>query len=170
MKLTPLEIRKQEFSKSLRGYNAEEVRAFLETVADQCDALQKEVNQFSEKVVQLETRLVDFKMMEKTLQETLLKAEETSRKSRDDSRREAEITLREAEVQAQRVVSEARSEVERLKSEILMLQARRDSFIKKLKYLLQSQTELIEILEENDFEPEGEIGKEAHEEHPPAVS
>ncbi len=170
MKLTPLEIRKQEFSKTMRGYNVEEVRAFLETVADQADSLQKEVNEFSEKVVHLETRLTDFQMMEKTLQETLMKAEESSRRARSDSRREAEITLREAEVKAHQVISEAHNEADRLKSEILMLQTRRDAFIKKLKYLLQSQTELIEILEENDFEPESEITGETHEDHPPTVS
>ncbi|HDH57731.1 MAG TPA: DivIVA domain-containing protein [Bacteroidetes bacterium] len=170
MKLTPLEIRKQEFNKSMRGYNVEEVRAFLETVADQVDLLQKQANEFSEKVVHLETRLVDFQMMEKTLQETLMKAEESSRRARDDSRREAEITVREAEVEANRIVSEAHSEVERLKSETLMLRARRDAFIKKLKYLLQSQTELIEILEGNDFESPEEKPKETHEDHPPTVS
>lgn len=170
MKLTPLEIRKQEFTKSMRGYNVEEVRAFLETIADQTDALQKEANEYSEQVIRLETRLTDFQMMEKTLQETLMKAEESSRRARDDSRREAEITLREAEVEANRVISEAHNEAERLKSEILMLRARRDAFIKKLKYLLQSQTELIEILEGNDFEPMNGESKEAHEDHPPAIS
>lgn len=170
MKLTPLEIRKQEFAKAFRGYNVEEVRAFLETLADQVDALQKETNDFSEKIVSLETRLADFQMMEKTLKETLMKAEESSRKARDDSRREAEITVREAEVKAQRVISEAHTEVERLKSEILMLKARRDAIIKKLKYLLQSQTELIEILENNDLEPEEEISRKIHEDHPPAIS
>lgn len=170
MKLTPLEIRKQEFGKTMRGYNAEEVRAFLETVADQVDGLQKEVNEYSGKVVQLETRLADFQMMEKTLQETLMKAEESSRRSRSDSRREAEITIREAEVKAQQLISEAHNTVDRLKSEILMLRARRDAFIKKLKYLLQSQTELINILEENDFESLEEITGKNHEEHPPTVS
>ncbi|TKJ40466.1 hypothetical protein CEE37_09135 [candidate division LCP-89 bacterium B3_LCP] len=170
MKLTPLEIRKQEFNKTMRGYNIEEVRAFLETVADQCDGLQKEVNKFSEKVVKLETRLTDFQMMEKTLQETLMKAEESSRRARTDSRREAEITIREAEVKAQQILSEAHRDLDRLKTEILMLRTRRDSFIKKLKYLLQSQTELIEILEANDFESEEDNHERIHEEHPPAVS
>ena len=38
MKLTPLEIRKMDFAKSLRGYNTDEVRAFLEIVAEQVEA------------------------------------------------------------------------------------------------------------------------------------
>jgi cell division initiation protein len=171
MKLTPLEIRKQEFGKTMRGYNTEEVRAFLETVADQFDALQREVNVLSEKVVQLETRLTDFQAMEKTLKETLVKAEESSKQARDDSRREAEIVVREAEVQAQRILSDAHSELERLNSEVIMLKSRKEAFIKKLKYLLQSQTELIDILEGNDFEIEArEKDREIHEEHPPTIS
>jgi cell division initiation protein len=173
MKITPLEIRKQEFGKTMRGYNVEEVRAFLETIADQFDSMQREVNVLSEKVVQLETRLSDFQAMEKTLKETLVKAEESSNQARDDSRREAEIVVREAEVQAQRVLSDAHAALERLNSEIIMLKSRRDAFIKKLKYLLQSQTELIEILEGNDFElkaEEEEKDREINEEHPPTVS
>lgn len=169
MKLTPLEIRKQEFSKALRGYNAEEVRAFLETVADQVDVLQKEIKALSGKAVQLETRLSDFQIMEKTLQETLMKAEETSRRAQADSQREAEITMREADVEAQRILSSAHNQADRLRSEILMLQARRDGFIKKLKYLLQSQSELVEILEKNDFMPEEKPTGETHERNPSAV-
>ncbi len=170
MKLTPLEIRKQEFSKGMRGYNAEEVRAFLETVAEQYDSLQRVVNDLSEKVIHLESRLSDFQRMEKTLQETLMKAEESSKRSLDDSRHEAEIVMREAELEAKQIISNAHAKVDRLKSDILMLQARRDGFIKKLKYLLQSQTDLIDIIEDNNFEPEEELDKEIHEEHPPAAN
>ncbi len=169
MKLTPLEIRKQEFGRSMRGYNVEEVRAFLETVADETNNLQKEVAALSDKVVQLEARLSDFQMMEKTLKETLVKAEESSKRARDDSRREAEIIVREAEVKAQRIISDAHGQLEKLEAEILMLRSRRDAFVKKLKYLLQSQMELIDILEDNDLEPHQEKDKEHHEEHPPTV-
>ncbi|MFH1862382.1 MAG: DivIVA domain-containing protein [bacterium] len=164
MKLTPLEIRKQEFSKSFRGYNVEEVRAFLETVADQYDALQKAVNQLSDQVVRLETRLADYQNLEKTLQETLIKAEENARRAKATSQREAEITIREGELQAQRLLSDARRQADQLKAEILMLQSRREAFIKKLKYLMQSQIELIEVLEDTEFTEE-ETKEKAHDEH-----
>jgi len=35
MRFTPLNIKQQEFSKALRGYNAEEVRVFLERLANE---------------------------------------------------------------------------------------------------------------------------------------
>jgi len=169
MKLTPLEIRKMDFAKSLRGYNTDEVRAFLEIVAEQVEALQREVNDLSEKVVRMETRLADFQMMEKTLQDTLLKAEETSQRSRADSQREAEITMREAQVTAQQIMAEAHQYVERLQGDILLLQSRKDAFIKKLKYLLQSQQDLVDVLNHEDFEAEVGLSGRTHEQHPPAV-
>jgi len=169
MKLSPLEIRKMDFSRSFRGYHTDEVRAFLEIVADQMDTLQQEVNNLSDKVVRLETRLADFQMMEKTLQDTLMKAEEASQRARADSQREAEIIVREAQVEAQHVMSEARNYADRLQGEILMLQSRKNSFIKKLKYLLQSQQDLVEILEGNDFAAETGATGSPHENHSPAV-
>jgi cell division initiation protein len=117
----------------------------------------------------METRLADFQMMEKTLQDTLLKAEETSQRSRADSQREAEITMREAQVAAQQILAEARQNVERLQNEILMLQSRKDAFIKKLKFLLQSQQDLIDVLGSEDFEAEAGISGRTHEQYPPAV-
>jgi cell division initiation protein len=46
MKVSPISIKKQEFSKSLRGYDPEEVQAFLEKLADEFDDLQKENETF----------------------------------------------------------------------------------------------------------------------------
>jgi len=170
MKLTPLEIRKMDFSKSLRGYNADEVRAFLEIVAEQVEALQREVNNLSDQVVRMETRLADFQMMEKTLQDTLLKAEETAQRSRADSQREAELILREAQLSAQQIMIEARQSVERLQGDILTLLSRKDAFIKKLKYLLQSQQDLVDVLSSQEFEADAGLAGRTHEQPPPAVS
>jgi cell division initiation protein len=169
MKLTPLEIRKMDFNRSMRGYNPDEVRAFLETVAEQVELLQRDVNDFSDKIIRLETRLSDFQMMEKTLQETLLKAEESARRSREDSQREAQITLREAEVEVQRIMAEGRSTAEKLKAEILMLENRKDTFIRKLKYLLQSESDLIEIIEGKELTPEPGPTGSTHGDYPTTV-
>jgi len=43
MKLSPLDIKKQEFSRAFRGYSVEEVQAFLDTLARQVEEM-SEVN------------------------------------------------------------------------------------------------------------------------------
>ena len=37
MKISPVSIKRQEFSKKMRGYDPEEVQAFLEKLADDID-------------------------------------------------------------------------------------------------------------------------------------
>ena len=99
-----------------------------------------------------------------------MKAEETAQRSRADSQREAELILREAQLSAQQVMAEARQSVERLQGDILTLLSRKDAFIKKLKYLLQSQQDLVDVLNSQEFEADAGIAGSTHEQPPSAVS
>ncbi|MFQ5630060.1 MAG: DivIVA domain-containing protein, partial [bacterium] len=56
MKLTPLDIKKQEFKKNLRGYDPIEVDAFLEMVANEFESLLREKNLFSDEILKLKTQ------------------------------------------------------------------------------------------------------------------
>ena len=39
MRITPLDVRKQDFRKAVRGFDCDEVRAFLTTLADEYEAV-----------------------------------------------------------------------------------------------------------------------------------
>ena len=54
MKLSPENIKKQEFKNSFRGFDKEEVQAFLEKLADDVDELQKENEELKNRVSSLE--------------------------------------------------------------------------------------------------------------------
>ena len=72
MKVTPLDVRKQEFKKQMRGYDPVEVDTFLEMVAVEMEDLLRQQKESRDRVVELETQLKDYKQIEKTLQQTLL--------------------------------------------------------------------------------------------------
>ncbi|MDZ7413803.1 MAG: DivIVA domain-containing protein, partial [candidate division KSB1 bacterium] len=91
MRLTPLEIRKQEFHRSMRGFDVDEVEMFLDMVAEQFETLLRERNALNEEVVKLRTQLRDYQQVEKTLQETLMNAQQNLNESREASRRQAEL-------------------------------------------------------------------------------
>ncbi len=59
MPITPLEIRKQEFRKSLRGYDPHEVRSFLEMVSTELENLLRENAGLSEKVKDMDAKIED---------------------------------------------------------------------------------------------------------------
>ena len=150
MKLTPLDIRKQEFKKTMRGFDPEEVEAFLSMVADEMELLIRERNQINDELIKLRTQLKDYQRVEHTLRETLVKAQNTVEESRANSRREAEIIIHEAELQAEHILKEAREELMELRHEVSLIKTQKESFAKRLRHLLQSQIELLEVMEMED--------------------
>jgi len=151
LKLTPLDIKKQEFKKSMRGYDAIEVDAFLEMVADEFESLNQEKNNLSDEVLKLKTQLQDYQEVEKTLKETLMHAQESINESREVSKREANMTVREAEVQAEKILEHTKLKLAEMKNELVLIKAQKDSFARRLRHLLESQIELIGVLELDDL-------------------
>lgn len=151
MRLTPLDIKKQEFKRVMRGYDPEEVNNFLEMVAEEFETLQREKNRLDDETLKLRTQLHDYQEVERTLKQTLMNAQESMQVSRDNSKREADLIMREAELQADRIVDESRRKLAELKNELLVVRAQKDSFARRLRHLLESQLELIGVLELDDL-------------------
>ena len=157
MKITPLEVKRQEFKKAMRGYDTVEVDTFLEMLSNEMEDLIRANKELSDKIIGLETQLSDFKNMEKTLQQTLMQAQETSGKSIENSRREADLIIKEAEMKASQIVEKARLDFGRAKEEISTLKARKESILSRLKVLLSSELDLIRALE---IDEEGGMNKD----------
>lgn len=151
MKLTPLDIKKQEFRRALRGFDTDEVEAFLEMVAEEYESTTRERNRLEEENLKLRTQLQDYQTLEKSLQQTLVNAQETVLHSRENSKREADMLVREAELHAERIIEEAKMRLAKLKNELLVVRAQKDSFARRLRHLLESQLELIGVLELDDL-------------------
>ncbi len=151
MKLTPLDIKKQEFRRVMRGLDPEEVGAFLDMVADEYETLVRERNRFDEENIRLRTQLQDYQNVEKSLKQTLVTAQESVLHSRENSKREADMLVREAELQAEKIIEEAKIRLAKLKNELLVVRAQKDSFARRLRHLLESQLELIGVLELDDI-------------------
>jgi len=159
MSLTALDITKQDFSASLRGYNREEVRAFLDLVAKELESLQYSESRQAEKVTLLEGKLKEFQGIEQTLRDALLSAQEAIKQTQIGSERERELLLKSARLDAERIRREAQENWTNVQGQIHRLMAQKNSFIKRLKYILQSQQELIELLESEHINTDTESEK-----------
>ncbi len=53
MKITPLEIKRQEFKKTMRGYDTIEVETFLEMVSNEMEELIHENRDQKDKIIEL---------------------------------------------------------------------------------------------------------------------
>ena len=118
MKLTPLDVKKQEFKKVLRGYDPVEVDSFLDMMSNEFAELLKDCKDMREQLVEYEAQLRDYRQMEKTLQQTLMQAQEASGRSIENSRKEAQLIVQEAELKANQILDRARLDLSRTKDEI----------------------------------------------------
>ena len=107
--LTPLDIRKQEFRKTLRGYDPLNVEDFQMRVADALERAMRERQVLEERVSALTDQLRVFREREKAMNEALVAAQQLRQDSRAAAEREGQVILREAEANAKRLLDEARS-------------------------------------------------------------
>lgn len=156
MKITPLEIKRQQFKKAMRGYDTDEVDTFLEMMSSEFESAVRRTKELEDKIISLETELKNYKNIEKTLQQTLAQAQEASNKSIDSSRREAELIVKEAQLKASQIIEKARFDFAKMKEEIATLRARKESMLSRLRVLLQSEIDLLRALqvEEEDLTKE----------------
>jgi len=165
LKLTPIDIRKWEFKKGMRGFDKYEVQAFLELAAEEFEKLQQDRREFEQKSKRLEKEIEEYRRVEKSLQDTLVSAKETTDRSMENSRKEAELIVGDAELHADKILESARKKASKIEDEITRLTVLRDSFAVKLKSILSSQVELLDMFGEvNVEEKEFHVAKDSVEE------
>ena len=119
MRMTATDIRQQQFAVRLfRGFDPQEVDAFLEEMADEVEELARENALLKEQLIQLEEKSKGVEGREKTLHETLVTTQKIAEEFKENSRREAELILREAHLRAEKVMQDTREEHAKLTAEV----------------------------------------------------
>src|SRR5213596_1594624 len=143
MNLTPLDIQRQMFSRALKGYNTDEIRAYLQLVAEEIERLLRDVDRLSRENLMLREDLDDHNQRERILKDTLLSAQKVSEDVKMNARKEAELIVKDAELLSERLVSQAMSRVADLEKTIQDLKVERRSARNKLQMTLDTIAQLL---------------------------
>ena len=143
MRLSALDIKKQEFKKSFRGYDVGEVEAYLDTVSKEVEQLCRENGQMKEKIDSMEKETAElkdeinvYKENEKTFQKAIVKSQDMSEEVLDNARKRAELILQEAEILASKTKLSVREEIVDLRQELDELRVRTENIIDEVKNFL----------------------------------
>ena len=173
MNISPLDIRKHEFKKSLRGYDVDEVTAFLDMVSIEYENLVRDNAVLNEKVKEYSSQLKKYHDIEGTLQEALLSAERAREETVEMAKKQAEVINREAEVKAASIIEDGRSVFSRLRNTIDGLKVQKEAYIIKIKALINAQLEIFDkfsFIEEEKIETfENVLGNEDNFQKEPEV-
>ena len=144
MRITPIDIRQQQFTLRLfRGFDVQEVDAFLEDLANDYEELVKENALLKEQLAGLEERARGVTDREKMLQETLVTTQRMVEEFKETSRHQAQVVVREAEIQANKILEEARGEEARINNQILVLKRARRQFAEALRSTVEMYQRMI---------------------------
>lgn len=160
MAIKPIDVRRKEFKRGFRGYNADQVDDFLDTVADEYERSYSENLRMREEISNLRERLEQFEKLEDSIQSALVHAEQAANDLRDSAAaeaenlrnnaereaenvrnsadREAELTLKDARERAQQMLAESSSKVERAQESYEALKKAKQDFSADFRHLLKS--------------------------------
>lgn len=157
MRITPLDIQQKQFPMKFRGFDVEEVYAFLEVVREEMEDLLRENASLKEQVHRSESQIKEYRDMETTLRETLMTAQQMVEEYKTNARKEAELLIREAEIKADSVMKEAQDKVVKIHEDIVDLKGIRRHFKEELKRLVESHMRMLEFDKEREGEEAGGI-------------
>jgi cell division initiation protein len=121
MKITPLEIRQKAFEKVLRGYDKDEVNAFLLTLSQEWERVLDEMKEHRVKSEATEREVSKLREVESSLYKTLKTAEDTGANVIGQANKTAELILRENQLMADSILNEAKTKAKNTIEEAEML-------------------------------------------------
>src|SRR5437773_2722364 len=119
--LTPHDVRKQDFRRTLRGYEPLGVEDFRARVADELERILREKSVLEERLAALGEQLKAYRERERAMNDALVAAQQLREETRATAEREAQVIVREAQAEGRRLVDEAKAsqnEVQRQSADV----------------------------------------------------
>lgn len=154
MRITPLEIRQKTFEKNFRGYEKDEVHAFLVTLSQEWERIVDENKELKFKFESTEREIQKLREVESSLYKTLKTAEDTGASVIEQARKAAELHLKESQFKADQLLNEAKTKARdtieesevRAKQIIADMEDRLKSLIEQYKKLESTREDMLSEL------------------------
>ncbi|HEC93396.1 MAG TPA: DivIVA domain-containing protein [Candidatus Atribacteria bacterium] len=147
MRITPMDIEQQEFSRSFRGYNEEEVDDFLDKIVKDYEELINENNRLNEEIERMKERLKEYSEIEESLRSALLSAQKSAEEVKKNVENEAKMIIEKAKMEAEIIKQQASQKEDEIKNEIDNLRRYKFIFKERLKSMLNLYLNMIETEE-----------------------
>ena len=150
----------EKFSRTLHGYNPEEVNSFLDEVINQVEKLIESNRQKNEEILLLKSQIKNaktsdelikkaqkFDELEATLNKAIVMAENTGEHIRRVAKQERDLMLVDAKKNASVIINDALMRSEKIEYQASLLRKNIIMFKRKLKINLEEQLKLVDDIE-----------------------
>jgi cell division initiation protein len=161
MKVTPLEIRQQQFPLRFRGLDPTEVDKFLELVASDMEDLMRENARLRDALAKKDQDLQRMQQGEDELKKALMAIQQIREDWIGRAEKQAEQVLMESEQKAKQLRIEAERRVEVLQHDLQDLKRQKHQLTAEIRHILQEHFRVLETL--------GAANEESDELQPPLM-
>ena len=137
VKWSPMEIQEMHFSITKKGYDPEEVRSFLMSMAEQIEILLRDREQLRKDFEMAREELLGHERREQILKDTLLTAQKLARDVKEQAEREGEVIVKESEIKAEKIFKETLEKVSDMEKQVRELRLSRHRFVMDLEQMLR---------------------------------
>lgn len=152
----------EKFNRVVRGYDPNEVNAFLDEVIKKVEIMVKDMKEKDKKIEELsklekENQLLrgkveQYRRTEETMNRAIFMAQKTSEQMRLNAHNERETIIDEAKRNANRIINEALLKAEKTEREADALKRNIVIFKKRVKDIIETQLEVVDQIEILDLE------------------
>ncbi len=175
MIISSKDIKKRDFKKSLRGYDSDEVDAFLETVSAHYEKLLVENKNQAEKIKSLLQDIDIYKENEANLQRAIVRSQELGEEIVATAKKRAEIITHEAELDARKIKQDLEDEILNKRQELEIIKQKNektfddvrnfltdklnelDEFFKNRKIITMELSRVNDLIQDEEETPEEDI-------------
>ena len=150
MKISSIDIQRQKFQVKLKGYDQEEVRNFMITVAEQIEECSRENDLYKAEVERMRETLHDYQDRDRILKNTLVTAQQTSEAMLLNTKKEAELIVKEAEFKATKIMEHAQAQALKIQKDMLDLKLQRKALQDKIQTSIQIMQKILEYQKEEE--------------------
>ncbi len=147
----------EKFNRTLRGYDPDEVNAFLDQIITRVEQMVTDIDKKDAEIAKLKAELGDtskqreklaqYERMEDTLNRAIMMAQKTSDQLKIAAHRESEIVINDAKKNANRIVNEALMRAEKIENDSMTLKRNVNIFKRRLRNIIESQLEVIDEID-----------------------
>ncbi len=141
-----------KFHYEANGYNRSEVNAFIERVIRETEGIINKCQEQKDEIKDLKDKLESYKILEDSINKSIVNAEKTSDNIKRLAREEANVIVSDAKNNASRIVNDALIRSERIEQQADALERNIKIFKRKLKIIVEQQLAVVEEIEVLDLD------------------
>lgn len=150
MGVTPLVVKQKEFSTRFRGFDVQEVDAFLEEVARELSSQERTIQALNQDKHRLELENQGYRKREDSMKNAMIQSQKVLDQMKENARKSAQVVIANAEVEAEKILNRAHKRLSQLHSDIAELKRQRIQLEMQISSVLESHSKMLEMTKEEN--------------------